>query len=403
MYQRGTRMQKRLIAAMVALMFIASGCNLGSAQGVEEDIATQPVVSGRPVVTITSPATGDEFAVDEQVFVRIEASDAAGVTRAQLFADGEIVRTISSESISGNTEFEGVLDYTPRNTGDYTLRVLAFRGAIASDPAEITITVVEDADDVQVTSRPDTGSTTGFGTGTTGGTSGQPVIPNDGVCRSLTSVGLNLRSEPTTARENVISVLPGGTLAPIVARLGDNSWWKISYANRLGWVSAQFTTIYGNCSSVPVESFSVNTPIPLPTATIFLPTITPLPTLTRTPTQIPTPGRPDLIVASIVGAQNVTIPSGEDDVTEQYAITISNLGFGPSPQFDVVMRVNDVEIDMGVVSNLNNGQTIVLTQDVTFSDDGNYTIRVEADPGNLVTEVSEVNNRGDISVNVNEG
>jgi hypothetical protein len=399
-------MQKRLIFALVALMLVVSGCNLGSAQGVEEDIATQPVVSGRPVVTITSPTTGDEFPVEEQIFVRIEASDAAGVTRAQLFADGEIVRTISSEDINGDTQFEGVLDYTPRTTGDYTLRVLAFRGAVASDPAEVTITVVEDGDDVQVTSRP--GTTTGSGTGTTGGgtiggdTSGQPVIPNDGVCRALTSVGLNLRSEPTTVRENVISVLPGGTLAPIVARLGDNSWWKISYANRLGWVSAQFTTIYGNCSTVPVESFVVNTPIPLPTATIFLPTITPLPTLTRPPTQIPTPGRPDLIVASIVGAQSVTIPDGEDEVTEQYAITISNLGFGPSPQFDVVMRVNDVEIDMGVVSNLNNGQTIVLTQDVTFEDEGNYTVRVEADPGNLVTEVSEVNNRGDISVNVNE-
>lgn len=386
-------MQIRLIAALVALMLVASGCNLGSAQGVEEDIATQPVVSGRPTVTITSPANGDEFAVDEQIFVRIEASDAAGVTRAQLFADGEIVRTISSESINGDTEFEGVLDYTPRNTGDYTLRVLAFRGAVASDPAEITISVVEGEDDVQVTSRPDSGGDFG------GDTSGQPVIPNDGVCRALTSVGLNLRSEPTTTRENIISVLPGGTLAPIVARLGDNSWWKITYANRLGWVSAQFTTIYGNCSTVPVESFVVNTPTPLPTA-IILPTITPLPTLTRTPTPIPTLGRPDLIVASIVGAQSVTIPSGEDDVTEQYAVTISNLGFGPSPQFEVVMRVNDVEIDMGVVSNLSNGQTIVLTQDVTFTDDGNYTIRVEADPGNTVTEVSEVNNRGDISVNV---
>ena len=386
-------MPKQLIGALLVLMLTVSSCNLGSGEP-EEDIATQSPATGRPTVTIISPQEGDEFAVDEQIFVRIEASDTAGVTRAQLFADGEIVRTISSESISGDTEFEGVLDYTPRTTGEYTLRVLAFRGAVTSDPAEITVNVVEEGDEVVVTTRPG-GSTTGGGT--TGGDTGQPQIPNDGVCRALTSVGLNLRSEPTTTRENIITVLPGGTLVPVIARLGDNSWWKVSYSSRVGWLSAQFVTLYGICTSIPVENFTVNTPTPIPTATR---TITPLPTLTRTPTNTPTPGLPDLIVATISGAQSVTIPSGESEVTEEYAVTVSNLGFGPSRQFEVVMRVNDEEFDLGVVSNLNNGETVVLTQDVTFTEEGSYTIRVEADPTNAITEVSEVNNRGDILVNV---
>jgi hypothetical protein len=386
-------MQKQLIGALLVLMLTLSGCNLGSREP-EQDLATLPPASGRPTVTITSPQDGDEFAVDEQIFVRITASDSAGVTRAQLFTDGEIVRTISSESINGDTEFEGVLDYTPRTTGEYVLRVLAFRGAVASDPVEITVSVVEEGDEVQVTTRPG-GDTTGGGT--TGGDTGQPQIPNDNVCRALTNVGLNLRSEPTTIRENIITVLPGATLVPVVARLGDNSWWKVSYSSRVGWLSAQFVTLYGICTSIPVENFTVNTPVPLPTASR---TITPLPTLTRTPVNTPTPGLPDLIVATISGAQNVTIPSGESEVTEEYAVTVSNLGFGPSRQFEVVMRVNDEEFDLGVVSNLNNGETVVLTQEITFTEEGVYTIRVEADPGNAITEVSEVNNRGDISVNV---
>lgn len=384
-------MQKRFMGALCVLMFIASGCNLGSSEN-EQDIPTQAPASGRPTVSITSPQAGDEFVVDEQIFVRIQAADSVGVTRAQLFTDGEIVRTISSESINGDTQFEGVLDYTPRTTGEFRLRVLAFRGAIASEPTEITVTVREDADEVIVTSRPDTS-----GSGTTGGTSGQPVIPNDGVCRALTTVGLNLRSEPTTTRENVILVLAGGTLAPIIARLGDNSWWKLTYSNRVGWVSGDFVTLYGICNGIPVENFIVSTPTYTPTWT---PTITPLPTLTLVPTHTPTPGMPDLVIATIIGAQNVTIPTGETSVTEEYAVTVSNLGFGPSNQFEMVMRVNDIEIDLGVISNLNNGETIVLTQDVTFDAAGFYTIEVEADPGNIITEVSEVNNRGNISVDV---
>ncbi|MDQ7026147.1 MAG: CARDB domain-containing protein [Anaerolineae bacterium] len=384
-------MRKRFMGAIGVLMLLASGCNLGSAEN-EQDIPTQAPATGRPTVTITSPQAGDEFVVDEQIFVRIVASDAVGVTRAQLFTNGEIVRTISSESINGDIQFEGVLDYTPRTTGEFRLRVLAFRGAIASDPAEITVIVREDANEVIVTSRPDTS-----GGGTTGGTSGQPVIPNDGVCRALTTVGLNLRSEPTTTRDNVITVLPSGTLAPIIARLGDNTWWKLTYTSRVGWVSGDFVTLYGICNAVPVENFVVSTPTFTPTWT---PTVTPLPTSTLVPTFTPTPGLPDLVIATIVGAQNVTIPLGATEVIEEYAVTVSNLGFGASNQFEVVMRVNGVEIDLGVISNLNNGETIVLTQDVTFNASGFYTIEVEADPGNAITEISEVNNRGNISVDV---
>lgn len=368
-----------------------AGCNLGSAEReTEEPIATLPVDAGQPQVTIVSPQNGDLFDVDEQILVNVQASDAVGVTRVQLFADGQIVKTISSESVEGETQFSGVLDFTPRIEGEYTLRVLAFRGAIASNPAEVTVDVEMGVDSVVVTTRPDSGSTGGDFTG--------PIIPNDGLCRVLTNVGLNMRSEPTTTRENVVTVLQSGTLMLVVARLGDNSWWKVTYNNVLGWVSGnpQYTTLYGNCLTIPVENFVIATQTPIFTST---PPFTQTPTATRTPTITPTPGKPDLLVASITGTDPVVLPTGATEVTVPFTLTVTNAGLGPSPQFTVRVRLDTDEYEL-VVSNLAAGQTIALTQDIVFSVVGENDIRVDVDPDNLIQEVSDVNNRGDLTVEV---
>jgi hypothetical protein len=375
---------------LLLIPVLVAGCNLGSSEReTEEPLPTLPADSGQPQVLIVSPQNGDTFDVDEQILVNVQATDAVGVTRVQLFADGQIVKTISSESLNGETQFSGVLDFTPRIEGEYTLRVLAFRGAIASSPAEVTVDVSEEADSIVVTSRPDSGT----GSGSTG-----PIIPNDGLCRVLTNVGLNMRSEPTTTRENILTVLPSGTLLLVTARLGDNSWWKVAFNNSVGWVSGnpQFTTLYGNCTAIPVETFVVATTAPTLTNT---PPFTATPTLTRTPTITPTPGRPDLLVASITGTDPVVLPGGATEVVVPFTLTVTNAGLGPSSQFVVLVRVDSQEYEL-VVSNLGSGQTIALTQDIRFTAIGEVDIRVDVDPDNLVQEVSDVNNRGDLTVEV---
>lgn len=381
---------------LICVSGLLSGCNLGNAgEPTPAPLTSEPQEAGRPQVTITAPSTGDEFIVDEQLFVRAQATDALGVTRVQLFANGQIVKTVSSESLEGQQALDATLDYTPRSAGQVTLRVLAFRNAIASEPSEIVIDVVEDRDDIVVTTRPDTGS----GSGGSGG-SGGPVIPDDGVCRALTNVGLNMRTQPTTTRDNIITTLASGTLAPIIARLGNNTWWKLSFNGRVGWVAAEFTTIYGNCQSVPIENVIVNTPVPLPTATR---TSTPLPTATFTPSNTPPPPLSDLIVTGIAGEEMPIIPVGEISVTENYGVTITNLGGGVTGQFRTVMRVDGIEYDLGVVGNLNPNESIVLTQDIEFTAVGEFDIVVDVDPDGAVDEVSNVNNRGNLPVVVEAG
>lgn len=381
-----------LMALLCALALTLTACNLGNVPESPEPLLTDtPVPASKPTVRINSPADGAEVVVDEEVLISVTATDAVGVTNLQLFANGQIVRTISSEDALGDPQLSAVLDYTPRATGTVNLRVLAFRNATASDPADITLNVRSGA--AQVTATADPGDNL-------------PDIPNDGVCRALTTVNLNFREQPTTAVDNVMAVLPGGTLAPIVGRLGNNTWWQLNWNGQRGWVSAQFTTEYGNCFNVPI----ITTPTPF-----FTPTFTPTPTPTLTPTITPTftpsitpePALPDLVPTSFSGEETLTLSAGPNgEVAEPYFVTVTNTGAGPSAAFEVSLTVerdgaDDVVLDMGVVSGLDSMGSVVLQTNVTFDAVGSYDLRVDIDPNDQVNEVSEVNNRAFFSVEVN--
>lgn len=380
-------MRPRLL--LLPLLLILGACNLTAQPPTAEPI-TVPTINpgGKPVVTITAPKQGDEIVVGSQMFVTANARDAVGVTRVQLLANDQIVKTISSESSSGQTNFDVLLDYTPRSEGQVVLELIAYRGAIASDPATVTVNVRRNQAQVTATIRPQTSV---------------PIIdPNDPTCRLLTNVGLRMRTGPGVAFQQIL-VLNAGIVAPITGRTGSNDWFQIQYGSRSGWVAAQnpansnekYVSLYGNCFNVPVITPPA-TPTPFPT---FMPTFTPAPTFTPLPSV--TPGRPDLIVTSITGDANVTIPSGSTEIVKQYAVTISNLGTGPSGSFsNRITLPGGLDADLGVVSNLDPGVSIVLTVNVTFNAAGSYELRVTADSNNNVTEVSEVNNMGSILVTV---
>lgn len=391
-------MRIRVLLALLITLLIVSACNLGGSpnQG-EETIDDEVENAGQPVVTILSPNSGESFTVNEQVLVSVGATDSIGITRVQLFANGSLVKTVSSEFANGEVSYEGVLDFTPRSEGDYTLRVIAFRNAISSPPADLSVTV--GTEQVVITERP---NSTGNGTGSSTGSTGNPVpsIPNDGLCRVLTLVGLNMRTQPTTTRDNVITTFQANTLLVVVARLGDNSWWKVSSGSTVGWVSGnpQFVSLSGNCGVVGIENVVLITPTPFPTNT-RVPTSTPLPTNT------PVPGVPDIVVPSISIDEEIVIPSGESEVTVEVTLTVKNNGTAETGQFDVILTVKgdgipDEVYDVATIGTLDPGSIITLTQEITFTAIGEYDIRIDADPTNAVTESGEFNNRADTTVEV---
>jgi hypothetical protein len=374
------------------LFFVCSivACNLGAPEPTPQPLpTTNPLPTNpsgsKPSLTVSSPRSGDSFPVNAPIFVNAVATSSEGVTRVQLYANGSPVKTVSSVSPLGDTTLNATLDYTPRAVGTVNLRVLAFRGAISSDPVDLQVNVTNAG--TQPTPLPTTG-----GGGSSGG--GNVVIPPDGVCRVLTNTAVNFRSSPTTTQQNVILTLPASTLAPVLARLPDNTWWKIAYNNQFGWVFGQLVTMTGNCFSIPVELGVTPTPTSSPTSTTVPPTNTP-----SAPSATPVPQRPDLLVTNIFG--RTTISLGGGSVTESYSVTITNAGIGPAGQFSAVMSVNNgPTLDLGTVSGLDRGQSVVLQREITFSAAGTYNIRVDVDPANTVPETSDVNNRGDITVTV---
>lgn len=376
-------MRSWILCVLIAL--VVGACNLSS-RGREETIATATTVTGgRPSVQILSPRNGEEFVVDEDVLVSITATDAAGVTRVQLLADGQIVKTVSSESPSGDQVFSALLDYTPTEEGEVTLQVIAFRAAIASDPASVEIRVREEEAQVTATSvsQPNV-----------------PIInPNDPTCRALTNTALRLRGGPGTEYDQ-IGLLNAGSVVPIIGRIGSNEWWQVRVNVTIGWISAAYTSVYGICSGVPVVQ-PPPTPTPRVSATPTATSVTSVPVATATPTS--TPGPADLLVTNIVGSQTLELGAGDSPVTSSYTVTITNNGSSATGQFNNTISVSPggATTPLGVVASLGPGESIVLNVSLTFSTAGTYTVRARVDSDNQVTELSEVNNEGSVDVTVN--
>lgn len=367
---------------LLSLALALSACNLTTDPPTLPPDPTGLPPTAKPTVSISSPADGSTVAINTQLFVTARASDSVGITRVQLVANNQIVKTISSEAASGQRDFPVLLDYTPRQTGPVTLQVIAYRGALASDPAVVSVVVGQAQPQVTATIPVNPG-----------GVGGPPIFidPNDPTCRALTNAGLNVRQGPSTnfpLVQMTPNPLPAGTVVPITGRVADNSWWQITSGFNTGWVSAAFTSVYGICTNVPVVSTATRTP----TATPFVvpPTFTPTP---RPPTA--TPGRPDLVISSIGGATSVSSPWGP--VT--YSVTITNTGSGPSGPFsNQVILPDGSSADLGTVSNLNAGESISLNIDVSFPGVGTYTLQANADVANQVAEISEVNNSAILSI-----
>jgi hypothetical protein len=369
------------LALLLAALLALSACNLTRQPPTTEPVTAQPDGGSKPVVTISAPQDGEEFVVGSDVFVSANASDVIGVTRVQLIANNQIVKTVTSETPGGGRSMNVLLDFRPSAAGDVRLQVVAFRGAVASDPAIVDITVRASQAQVTATVAPQTRV--------------PDINPNDPTCRALVNIGLNLRTGPGTQFDR-ITVLPAGTVMPITGRIGSNQWWQVRFGGTIGWVAAAYVTVYGICTGVPV----IATPAPPPT---FPPTFAPPPTIpptfTRTPVP-PTPGLPDLVVASIVGPTTLTIPAGETTVSGNYSVTIANTGSGGTGQFanSITVLPGGTAQDLGVVSSLGAGESIALTQAMLFDAPGNYTLRVLADSDSQVNEISEVNNIGTLDV-----
>lgn len=224
------------LATLISCVLLLCGCNLQPRSSESASFQPTRTPEGPPQIQILSPSDGDEYVVGEEILVSVDAADSIGVNRVQLFVDGQIVHTVSSESLQGDLSLQAILTYAPQVTdiGTIVLSVRAYRGAEVSIPNDVSVVVRQSLGDIIATPA---------------NPSNLPFIPDDDVCRALINVGLNFRTGPSTGFQ-IITVLGSGTLAPIVGRNNESTWWQLTVNDRSGWVSADFTSEYGDCSAV---------------------------------------------------------------------------------------------------------------------------------------------------------
>lgn len=97
--------------------------------------------ASKPTVQIVAPAFGAEFNQGDTVRVESTAADPNGVTRIELYVDGQLANTKLAASAQGETQFNGVQEWVAANLGAHTMLVRAFNTANATGEASITVAV----------------------------------------------------------------------------------------------------------------------------------------------------------------------------------------------------------------------------------------------------------------------
>lgn len=114
------------------------------ANGESDDAPTNtPRLADAPRVRIVDPsARAATVNAGETLRIEITAFDQQGVTRAILRWNGITIQSADVDNPDGVSPFNTTFTYTPTETGQYLLEVIAFRGDdIQSDPQVITVTV----------------------------------------------------------------------------------------------------------------------------------------------------------------------------------------------------------------------------------------------------------------------
>jgi hypothetical protein len=100
--------------------------------------------TSKPTITVTAPTSDAQFEEGEEVNILSSANDAKGVTRVELYVDGNLYRTDSSPSAEGETSLAMAQAWLAEGPGMHSLSVIAYNvDGEASDPWAVTVRVVE--------------------------------------------------------------------------------------------------------------------------------------------------------------------------------------------------------------------------------------------------------------------
>jgi uncharacterized protein YraI len=192
------------------------------------------------------------------------------------------------DAISGETlalmslDLSGVRYRIPMGAASYRVEV-AYGGSPAQEPYRVCLET-EDGTMPCTSVSPVAAATATPTTFAPVATATTIVVPPPTACVvRANGAAVNVRSGPDLVYP-IVGILSGSMTAPVIGRSFDGAWWQINFGGSIAWISAGFTTVEGNCASVPVASAP---PTPLPGATS-----TPIPSTAVPPTGVPPTATP---------------------------------------------------------------------------------------------------------------
>ncbi|MBX3061527.1 MAG: ABC transporter substrate-binding protein [Anaerolineae bacterium] len=202
----------------------------------------------------------------------------------------------------------------------------------------------------------------------------------DGVYATVTGTTLNVRSGPGM-NYNIVGKLKRGDVVRVIGALPDFSWLLIPFEGGQAWILAQFVTISGDRSTVPIIAVP---PTPSgPTATV------------------PPTGEPTADIVFVSATFNPPVP--QPNVPFTLAVTIMNQGSVAAPEFAVATSFKPGEVyTAAVVPGLAAGQQTVVNLTATLAGTGVETISVVLDLNQQVNEgiAGETNNQPTVSYRI---
>lgn len=317
----GGRLWLLLAAGVIGLIFAGLLCwglsrfafwgGLGGAD------TSSAALNGPTLTLAQTPANNSIVFINQPVTVQAIASDPAGVTRMELWANRRKVNEIDTQSDQIVPSLNAALRWQPAIPGTYMLELRAYNTAnqITVQPvANLTVVGQADTPTPSPTPMPSptvvallptelpsaTPTITPFPSPTAlPSPTATPVPPTATPSQALLTLSvpaLNVRTGPGTDY-SLVGQLVQGSPVEIVgqATAGQGKWWEIVFPDApggVGWVSAD--PDFGLASNTDaVAVITVSTPISQPsqpTAVSFQPTATPLPAPTATATPAPPSG-----------------------------------------------------------------------------------------------------------------
>ena len=368
-----------VFSLLIILTLTALACNLTSDNNQPTSVGPLRAMTAQ----ILSPSANTAFPIGQAVTVQAKVADpdGSGVTRIELRANNIVVDQKPSLNPAGDKDLTVNLTWNaPSAPGNVALSVIPYRGSTRGTTANVAILVVD-------TSIATTNATVGGGVG--GPTAVFTVVPTyNPNCRARIDANrLNFRSSPEVTEDNLLGYYVIGDEAPMLSRLSDNSWYEVRaiVSSQTGWVFGSYTTLLGNCSSIPIKSFT--TPTPAPTATLA-------------PSEAPS--KPNIVALQPSGL--TSLQAGFDgSASATYTFTIQNTGGQATGAFAVIISLPDGNQVTENITDLTPGQSLSFPAGgltVTFTSPGSHRITYQADANGQVDESNEGDNLQFIDVQV---